>query len=212
MSALVCLVADKNMEAVFSALLDKRRRPALGIGDFQVEIQVHPQRDPGCYHTGPEWLQGILDERDARGLLVFDQAWDGNPHSSALETEGVVRQRFDSLGIGGRAEVVVIEPELEVWVWSASPHVDEVFGWGGVDPPLRQWLRQQGLWPPGYPKPPDPKAAVESVLRRRRIPRSSSLYRRLAARVSLQGCRDPAFNRLRRLLIGWFASQGIDAG
>ncbi len=50
------------------------------------------------------------------GLLVFDQAWEGNPYATAAETANAIRERFVSLGIAGQAEVVVIEPEIEAWV------------------------------------------------------------------------------------------------
>lgn len=137
---------------------------------------------------------------DRRGLLVFDQAWQGNRHATAVDTERAVRARFAPLGIAGRAEVVVIEPEIEAWVWSSSPHVGKVLGWDGNHATLRDWLSNQGLWPDNTPKPPDPKAAVEAVLSEQRTPRSSSLYRQLAEKVSLKGCQDAAFLRFREFL------------
>jgi len=205
MTQLVCVAADKNIEAALSALLE-HRRPALELSSFSFKIVVHPRRDPGCYHEGPDFLSGLLGTGGMLGLLVFDQAWSGNPHATAVETETAVRGRFGPLGIAQRAEVVVIDPEIEAWVWSASPHVDRVLGWDGVQPTLRQWLAEQGLWPDNAPKPPDPKAAMESVLSRQRVPRSSALYRQLARQVSLNGCQDPAFQRFRDLLRLWFPS------
>ncbi len=200
MTRLMCVVADKNIEAAVSALLECRR-PALGLADFSLEkIVVHPRRDPGCYHEGPEFLKGLMGTGDHRGLLVFDQAWQGNPHATAVDTEAAVRARFANLGIAGRAEVVVIEPELEAWVWSSSPHVGQVLGWDGNHATLRGWLSKRGLWPDDAPKPPDPKKAVEAVLSKQRIPQSSALYRQLARRVSLGGCQDAAFLRFREFL------------
>lgn len=70
-----------------------------------------------------------------------------------------------------RTEVVVIDPELEIWVWSASPHVEDVLGWKGSTPPLRSWLCNQGLWGDDRPKPQDPKRAMEGALYEKRIPR-----------------------------------------
>lgn len=211
MTDLVCLVADKNIEAALAGLLD-RRRESLGLRRLVHEITVHQRRDPGCYHGGPEMLRGLLGAQRTRGLLVFDQAWKGNPHASAAETEGAIRGRFQQLGISDRAEVVVLDPEIEAWVWSRSPHVDDVLGWRGATPTLRRWLRERDLWPEGHGKPADPKAAMERALYERRIPRSSSLYRQLAERVSLTSCQDAAFDRLCQVLRTWFpAAEGGEA-
>ncbi len=204
---LVCLVADKNIEAAVGGLLRRRQR-SLGIRPVHLEIHVHPRRDPGCFHEGPTMLAGLIADHAARGLLVFDQAWEGNPHDTAASTEASVRESFRRLGIAERAAVVVIEPEIEAWVWSASPHVARALGWAGARPSLRSWLADTGLWPDGLAKPPDPKEAMERALQRRRIPRSSALYRELAHNTSLKGCQDAAFGRLRRILQGWFPPDG----
>ncbi len=58
----------------------------------------------------------------------------------------------------------------------------------------------------GLPKPADPKAAVERVMWLVRKPRSSAVYRQLAARVGLDRCSDSAFAKLRRLLREWFGA------
>ncbi|MFB3133348.1 MAG: hypothetical protein ACE10K_12585, partial [Rhodothermales bacterium] len=53
-------------------------------------------------------------------------------------------------------------------------------------------------------KPQRPKEAVEAVLRATDTPRSSSLYRQLAQKVSLNRCDDPAFLKLKSTLQEWF--------
>jgi len=101
---------------------------------------------------------------------------------------------------------VVIDPELEAWVFSESPRVEITFGWTNRPVRLRDALAAQGLWPAGSPKPPDPKAAVQWALRQARTPLSSSLYRALAGRVSFERCQDRSFLRLRKFLADWFGS------
>lgn len=44
---LVCLVADRNMEAVVTTLLAEHH--ALGIRPIQTNVFPHPQHDPGCF-------------------------------------------------------------------------------------------------------------------------------------------------------------------
>lgn len=197
MKDLICLVADKNMEAVMDALL--RRHEALGIRPIQFEVVVHPRRDPGVFHEGVAFLRP-LQPKFAHGLLLLDAAWDGAPSNlqrrmdDALET---VRPR-------SWAKAVIVDPELEVWVWSDSPQVERALGWSGRVPGLRGWLEQNGLWQAGNPKPLDPKQAMERALWEARKPRSSAIYRSLAHTVSLDRCRDRAFLRLRSILKNWF--------
>jgi hypothetical protein len=100
--------------------------------------------------------------------------------------------------------VIVLRPELENWVWSNSPHVEEVLGWSGHAPDLREWLRNQHLWPIELMKPGRPKEAMEAALREVGLPRSSALFRRLAEEVSLNGCSDPAFLEFRAVMQRWF--------
>jgi len=201
MKRLVVVAADKNIEAAVSALLEFRR-PALGVPEFFFEIVVHPRRDPGCYREGADFLKGLIRGSDCRGLLIFDQAWQGNPHATAVDTEAAILDKYRHLGIDDRAGVVVIEPEIEAWVWGSSPHIERVLGWDDRNETLREWLASCGLWPDGALKPSDPKAAVEAVLSKQRIPRSSALYRQLARKVSLRGCRDASFQRFQAFLRG----------
>ena len=115
-----------------------------------------------------------------------------------------MEQRLARSRLAPWAVPIVIHPELESWVWSPSPHVDNALGWRGRSPGLREALRDSGLWPADAPKPPDPKAAVEWAARETRLPRSSSIYRQIASRASTQSCQDRAFRKLRKQLQRWF--------
>jgi hypothetical protein len=198
MKDLVCVAADKNIEAALRGML--ARSHALGIRDLTLDILVHPRHDPGCFHEAHEFLR-LFRGQYRHALVIFDRAWDGAPASDAVELETALRQR---LGNDGWADVVVIDPELEAWVWSDSPWVDECLGWSGRNPDLRSWLRARALWVEPRPKPDDPKAALEEALRVVRLPRSSAIYEKLAQRVSMNRCTDESFGRLRRLLAAWF--------
>ena len=97
----------------------------------------------------------------------------------------------------------MLDPELEAWVWSDSPHVDDVAGWKNRRPSLRRWLISQDYLQEGATKP-GPKEALEAALRTVRKPRSASLYRQLAEKVSLRRCNDPSFLELKTVLTAWF--------
>ncbi len=203
MKDLLCLVADRNMKAALQSLLG--RHEAFGIRPVGFDIFPHPERDPGCFKQGPAYLRGFQSQYQ-KALILFDRDWDGAPTQDAHALEQSVRNTLSSYGLGGWAEVIVIEPELERWVWSDSPEVDRCLGWQGRQPSLRDWLRERGLWSTSDLKPADPKRAVECALKAARIPRSSSIYADLANSVSVQRCQDVAFSRLRNLLRDWFSS------
>jgi len=100
--------------------------------------------------------------------------------------------------------VVVIDPELEIWVFAKSRHVAEIIASGDAESLQAIWQKYSVA---GELKPQKPKEAMEEVLRQKRIPRSSSLFRQLAERVSLRDCTDRSFVRLREVLKKWFPSE-----
>ncbi|MBW7905714.1 MAG: hypothetical protein LC135_00595 [Phycisphaerae bacterium] len=196
---LIALVADKNIEAALRALL--RRNRALGTRRIQAEIYVHPGRDPGCLRRAHDFLFAQSSSFQHALVLLDRQGCGSEDGAPALEAE--IENRLRS-GWTDRARAIVIDPELEIWVWSDSPHVDEVLGWAGRLPGLRDWLVDERLLAKGALKPTDPKAAMDRALWAARIPRSSAIYARLAETVSFQRCQDRAFLRLRQTLANWF--------
>jgi hypothetical protein len=204
MKDLVCLVADKSIEAAVDGML--QRPEALGIRSLSYETVVHPRRDPGCFHDAPELLSGYVD-RASHALVVLDRAWDGAPDGSAKELELRLERALAGMGHGDWARAVVIDPELENWVFVDSPHVPAELWWQGSMATMRDALEAEGLWAAGSPKPTDPKSAVKWVLFRARRPLSSSIYRALASKVSLAKCVDRSFLRLKGLLRDWFGNE-----
>jgi hypothetical protein len=197
---LVCLVADRSMEAAIEAVL--RRHQALEIRPIEFETLVHPERDPGCFHEPAKLLGGYTD-RARHALVVLDRAWEGAPAGDAADLERLLEQELTRIGPAEWGKAVVIEPELEAWVFSDSPHVATTLGWTDSTS-LRDALEVEGYWQRERAKPDDPKRAMDWVLRRARLPRSSSLFRALGSRVSLQRCDDRSFVRLAEILRGWF--------
>ena len=103
-----------------------------------------------------------------------------------------------------RSAAIVIDPELEAWVWSESPTLVRALGSQGDFSTLRDWLKQAGFGFNGPVKPARPKEALEKILRQNRKRRSSDLYGKLSSIVTLAACTDPAFEKLRRTLQSWF--------
>lgn len=203
---LIVLVADKSMESAIEGALSRQK--ALGIRSICYEIKRHSQKDCGCRTNGAEFLS-IFAKQYEHALLIFDYEGCGAETKPILDLESELRSELNLRGWADRADVVIINPELETWVWSDSPWVDEVLGWKGRVPTLRQWLRQHypEYWPESSAKPLRPKEAFEVSLREvKKIP-SASLFKRLAEKVSFDNCTDTAFLKFKTTMQQWFGEK-----
>jgi hypothetical protein len=198
---LVCLAADQSIAATLSEILD--RPNSVGMRPIEFVVLVHPERDPGCYHDPGKLLGGYV-ERAAHALIVLDREWEGAPADGAVAIEREIERSLWTEFARGWARAVVIDPELEAWVFSDSPHVATTLSWAGSTSDLRRELERSGQWEAGRAKPGNPKQAMNWALRRARLPLSSSLFRQIARRASFRRCTDRSFLRLLELLRDWF--------
>lgn len=197
---LIVLAADRDIEETLRKVLD--RPECLGMRSVFVECRRHPNRDAGCRANAAEFLRPFLN-RFSHALVVFDREGCGS-----TEPRTVIEQQVESeLARNGwrtRGRVIVIDPELEVWLWSDSPAVLGAIGWNRGYPDLRSWLEEQKVWDSSSAKPHRPKTALNRTLQRTRRKRSPRLYGQIAADVSLARCHDPAFRKLKTVLRAWF--------
>ncbi len=198
---LVVLVADKNMEDSMRGILE--RPQSLGIPKIDFVIYTHPKRDPGCFVDGHKYLLREVNKFQ-HALVMFDHDGCGREKKSREMLEEELERRLSKSGWNDRAAAIVIDPELEAWLWSDSPEVDSALGWQGKSPSLRAWLKEKGFFKGNTPKPSAPKNAVEEALKKVFKPRSASIYYQVAKSVSLKRCEDPAFLKLKEKLIRWF--------
>lgn len=202
MEDLVLLVPGADEKAALEELL-ARRTTSLGIKGLAFRVLRHPRRDPGCFQEAPDVLRPYATlARNA--LVVFDREGSGQETKSRQAIATDLRGRLANCGWGDRAEVVVLDPELEAWVWSDSPHVASVLGWTGPPASPREWLHSLGEWPDGVAKPPRPKECLEAVLRRTTRRFSAAIFAELAGSVSVDRCIDPSFTEMRAILKAWF--------
>ena len=123
---LVVLVADSDMQAAVRGALG--RPQALRVRDIIFDILRHPQRDNGCRVRGAQFLKQFTSSYE-HAIVMFD--WEGSgATASAQDTEESVERELSKTGWSNRAVAVAIEPELEAWIWSDSPHVKKILGWG----------------------------------------------------------------------------------
>ncbi len=194
------LTADADIAAAVETLLD-RRQQSLGIRSVDFTIERHTRRDPGCRREAAARMRGYVhDHRYA--LVMFDRDGSGDDRERRV-IEAAVEQDLERNGWPSRSKAIVIEPELEAWVWTSSPHTAKALGWEGHDA-LRTRLRDTGDWPDGEAKPPDPKTALAKALRVHDLRPTADVFANLARRVGLAGCQDPAFLDFQHTLQRWF--------
>lgn len=198
---LIILAADKDMEFALKGVISQTH--SLRIHPIKYHSYSHPEHDPGCLLRGHEFLRSFVGQYK-HALVVLDRDGCGRDTCEREILERELEERLSVSGWEDNAAAIVIQPELEVWVWSDSPEVEHALGWNGKNPGLRDWLHKKGLWTDKSKKPPDPKKAVELALREMRKPRSSSIYKNLAQKVSFKRCEDPAFEKLCKKLTEWF--------
>ena len=92
-----------------------------------------------------------------------------------------VEAELGSTGWQGRSKAIVIDPELETWVWNTSPLTPRVLGWHGRPSTMRTWLETCGLWPANSVKPPAPKRAMKAVLRQTGVRHSPTVFENIAS-------------------------------
>jgi hypothetical protein len=185
------------------------RSHALAIRPISVEFYIHPERDPGCLLHSDDFLRPFAS-RFAHAMVMLDHEGCGKEETARDELEQQLASALSRSGWADRAEVIVIDPELEIWVFSDSREVDNALGWGGKYPSLRTWLETNSHLAEGENKPARPKEAMEAALRHVRMPRSSSIYGHLAQNVGIGRCTDQAFQKLKTTLQTWFPEVDLD--
>lgn len=198
MRDLILLVPDKNTEFTVRGALS--RPDALGIREIDFQLLVEPGRDGGVRRRGSQVL-GVQQARFAHALLLLDHEGSGS-EIGPVELEAQLDQSL-SVMWGDRAKAIVIDPEVDVWMWGAETHLRSMVDWRFPED-IRPWLVAQSFVFAADGKPARPKEALEAAFRRAQTPRSSARYEQVARRISLTRCKDDAFLRLRTTMVGWF--------
>ncbi|MGB8338060.1 MAG: hypothetical protein WCD07_03295 [Burkholderiales bacterium] len=197
---LVLLVPDKNTEGALKGALERHR--ALGIREITFDFRTHEGRDGGVRTNGVETVCAER-HRFEHALMVFD--FEGCGENQGRTREGLEADLSKKLKAmwGIKSEVVVINPEVDIWMWGSNDSLARVLRWQESDT-IRTWLGTKNFTFGDAQKPHRPKEAIESIFRHLKIPRSSAIYQDIAGKISLQNCIDTAFVRMRNQLQQWF--------
>lgn len=200
MKDLIVLAADKSLQLVMQSLL--ARHADLGVRAMSFDVVVHVRRDPGVCLDSHNFLRSQLRSYNY-AFAICDKHGSGQEVRSREEIEGRIEGNLATNGWANRAAAIVIDPEVENWIWGDWGVTSRVLNWQG-GPGLRQWLVEKSLLTPADPKPRDPKHALESALRFVDKRWSSAFHKQIAAEARFESCIDPAFLKLRSILGGWF--------
>jgi hypothetical protein len=201
---LVVLTEGKNDQNAVRGILTRQR--VLAIRGISADFLTHPERASGIWRHAHEFLRPF-HRSHAHALVLMDREGGGAQveRQPRAVLERKIEQHLSTNGWKGRAAAIVIDPEIEIWVWSRVPEVEAALGWTSRSPGLWEWAEAKGFLRAGQAKPVRPKEAMEAALTQVHKPRSSMIYRQLAENVNFAGCTDPAFLKLRQTLGNWFA-------
>lgn len=202
MRDLVLLVADQEIENVLSGLL-ARLPGILNIPQIDFKIIRYTDHDSGCAKTSDEWLRPYCNQFE-QALVVFDRDGCGMETLTREAIESKVASDLQKNGwTQGTIAAIVIDPEIENWIWIDTPKVADTLHWRD-EQGLYDWLRKNAWLHENEHKPRRPKEALQAVLRRNKKPRSASIYSDIAKSVSFKNCKDPAFLKMMHYLKIWF--------
>lgn len=169
--------------------------------DVVVDV-VSGNTDGGLHIRGHEILRPYLRSH-RHAMVVLDQEFGGLLPAAEVRRD-ILTNLYRCGWPLGSVDVVVIEPELETWIWQRdNPHVAAAFGYR-KETPIEVWLSHQGVWPPEALKPDQPKRAAELTLRLTRPGPPIVVYRKVAEKISVRHCADAAFHQFRASLGTWF--------
>ena len=203
MKELIVLASDSQQKAVIEILLEKRYA-SLSIRKLMqrqnFDVFAHPNKDPGVYKEAGQFLS-VFEKQYRYALVLIDSEWEGSPGQNKIKEK--IQNDLNQNGWTDRSSIIVIDPELEIWVWSSSDEIPEILGqsWDQI----HKLAEKHGFWLPEDIKPHRPKELMDSVLKEGRKHRSAALFQKLAEKISLRGCQDLAFQDLREKLHEWFS-------
>jgi hypothetical protein len=221
MRELAVLVADEGLKQMFQTFFARNRfYESIGCNHFDIDpandIKCEAgQTDAAIFKRGHD-LARPLKYTHRRLLVVLDRDWDGKRRKTADQIKNQIESNLAR--DWNEYAVVVIDPELECWVWSTTtadratyevhPHVKQCLAYEG-ERTLRQWLQDSDLWAEGESKPKDPKGAYHATIKHARsrgskIRPSNAIFGKIVSRISPTTCVDPAFNALKEQLVSWF--------
>ena len=199
--SLIILVADLDIENCVREVI-LRLQSSKEVLPFQFKIVRHPLRDPGCYSNPQEYLRSYLHSHQF-GMVLLDRDGSGKEKEASDVIESTIASKLDRNGWMGRSACMVIEPEIENWLWVASDAVAKILGWSEMSA-LRAYLESNGFWPNDISKPPKPKEAIQFAMRKSGTRFTPAIHQSIAAKASFKSCSSPSFQKFKDTIVHWY--------
>jgi len=194
------------MESSIRGLLNNHARLRIRRLQYKINFDIftHYQHDSGCYREAVSFLRPYFNMYD-RAVVMFDKKGSGQEARPRDLIETEVEHLLSINGWEDRARVIVIDPELEQWIWGDYTTVSGVLEWPNGSRGLMIWLNERNyLRREGNLKASPPKEAFKNALQHVSKRRTSNLYLEIAQEVNIEHCTDPAFAKLKSILQNWF--------
>lgn len=207
---LIVIVPDGAIEQVGTMLLE-HRASHLGMKKVRFEVKKDIFHDSSSKAATVNLLRGYI--RTHRYALVMrDLEGSGWEDEGSEAMEAAFKHELSANGWPNRVEAIALEPEIESWL-----RFDSAAFHGLIEEQARRNKPATALKVAACiaravqtnggttaNKPTRPKEVFEDVLADFGIPRSNSLYGKLAKKESLAGCTVGSFNKFLTILRGWF--------
>lgn len=206
MKDLYILTADLDTENCIKAVLPRFQADGV-IHPITFDLNRHPNRDSGCFSKGPEFIRDTgIKGRYEHVLIIFDHEGCGQEKRKAVDVEHDVINRLVLNGWDrAKVDCIVIEPEIENWLWTQSLHTAKQMGWTDLAT-LTNWLKGKGYVFQTDGKPTRPKEAAEAATREKRI-RFMEIHGGIASIASYTNCSSPSFLKYKDTLMTWFSNE-----
>ena len=210
-------LADQHMEVGFRAFFRRDDwHYALGCGNFQIDpeegstdiYRVSGHTDGGIWKHAHANLAPFRKQYK-RAVIVLDADFEPHPGAQTLQkdiSDGMIESGWEA----DRFCVVVIQPELEAWLWAPNVNVAKAFGHPNFED-LQAALSGEGLWSAGSTKPHDLKRARDRATKLGGKKTGGPIFKGVFGGISRRACdlcEEPGFIAMRSALKTWFPVEG----
>jgi hypothetical protein len=205
-------LADGHMEKGLKAFFARDNWEfVLGCRRFEIDplsetdfFRVGGDTDGGIWKHAGNNLRPFRDKYE-HAVVILDADFVPHPGADVLHQD-ISAAMVQSGWSPERFVVVVIQPELEAWLWAPNLNVAQAFGHGDFGR-LRAALEREHLWNPGEAKPHDLKAARDRAAKLGGKRTGGPIFKGVFSAISRAACvrcEERGFIALRTALQGWF--------
>jgi hypothetical protein len=191
---LIVLAADKSMKR------------DLGIRPIACDVFPHRNNDPGVFKESHNFLRPQC-RRYRYAVTICDRKGCGREILARDQLEKAIEQRLHANGWENRAVAIVIDLELEAWIWGDWNTLATLIRWTGGGASLKSFLIERQFLRHDQGKPPRPKEALEETLKHVQVRFSSAIHQSMAQQAQFAQCVDPAFLKMLATLQARFPSK-----